>query len=183
MSPSLLRFVCLSVCVCACNASQNTGDDDEGPPPDATAGDGPRGDAPPTTIVPRAGTWTYADTPVSNTCPANTPVGEAGTFVIDQVTASSFRIVPGDGTAPFSCNLSGAAFDCPERASRTEDLTGSGIDAVIAVRARASGTFASSTHGTGDQSATATCSGTQCGVLGANTFPCSASVTFVIDAL
>lgn len=139
-------------------------------------------DAPQTSsVAPRAGAWQYSDTPVSNTCPPNTPLGEAGTFIIDQLTPTSFRIVPGDGTAAFPCSYDATGFSCPDRLSHVEDLRPS-LDALIMVHAVASGSFSSSTAGTGNQTATATCSGSQCNVLGANAFPCMAKVSFVITA-
>ncbi len=144
----------------------------------------PHADAPTQTggsVAPQAGAWRYSDTPVADTCPPNTPVGEAGTFVIDSLTPAAFRIVPGDGTAAFPCSYDATGFSCPDRLSHIEDLR-PGVDAVIDVHATASGTFSSAIHGTGNQSATATCTGTQCNVLGANTVPCMAKVQFVIDA-
>ena len=164
--------LCLVVAACGTNAQ---GDDDtHNPGPDGPPSSGP--------IQPRAGSWGYSDTPVSNTCPGNVRTGEAGMFVIADVTATGFRIVPGDGTAPFTCNLSNnGAFDCPDRVKDVEDLHPT-VDAVITVRAMANGVLSSATAGTGSQMATASCAGGGC-TLGGAAFPCSASVSFTIHAL
>ena len=150
----------------------NGGSSDPGAP-----GPGPGG----TPIQPVAGAWSYSDTPVSDTCPGNVDTQEAGTFAIDQVAATGFRIVPNDGTDPFDCTLSGAGFDCPDRIKTVDDLHPD-LDAVITVHGAVNGTFSSSGTGTGSQHANATCVGTDCNAAG-NVFPCSASVTFTIHAL
>ncbi len=160
---------------CASNSGDDTGPNPDG---NTTMGSdsGNNGD-----VQPRAGAWSYTDAPVSSTCPNNVPTEEAGSFVIDQVTASGFRVVPGDGTDPFPCTLGGGGnFDCPDRVKTVEDLRPS-LDAVITVHASASGSFSSATAGTGEQHADATCAGTQCNAAG-NVFPCAASVTFTIQA-
>lgn len=157
--------LCLVLAACATN---NSGDDD------------PIDPDPPGDIEPREGIWSYSDTPISNTCPANIDVGESGSFAIESVTATGFRIIPNDGTDPFDCTLDDGEFDCPDRVKTVEDLRPS-VDAVITVHARANGRFSSSTAGSGSQSADATCEGTQCNIAG-NVFPCSASVSFTIRA-
>jgi hypothetical protein len=148
---------------------------------DAGSNSGSDGGPPGGNAVPRAGAWQYNEvTPVSNTCPSNTPTIENGAFVIDTVTATSFRIVPNDGTAPFTCSLSSTGFDCPNRGNAVEDLH-PGLDAIVNAHAVANGSFSTSTHGTGRQEATVTCTGTQCNALGAS-FPCTIKVDFKIDA-
>ena len=132
-------------------------------------------------VQPVAGAWSYSDTPVSDTCPGDVKTEESGTFAIDSVTAAGFRIVPGDGTDPFACDLSGGDFNCPDRVKDVEDLRPS-VDAVITVHASATGTFSSTAAGTGSQNANATCAGADCDIQG-NVFPCSASVHFTIHTL
>jgi len=164
------------VAVAGCGSSS----DHHNPPPDGptTHSDAPQGMS---SVAPRAGLWDYSDTPVSNTCPPNTPTGQAGSFVIDQLIATSFRITPGDGTPAFPCSYDTAGFNCPDRLTHVEDLR-PGVDAVVSVHAVASGSFSSSTHGTGNQTATATCTGSQCDALGVGAFPCMAKVQFIITA-
>ncbi len=178
ITPRLVTLAALVLFGCGTNNSSSKPSGD----PDAAVGN-PHADAPTTSgsVAPRAGAWRYSDTPVSDTCPSNTPLGEAGTFVIDSLTPSAFRIVPGDGTAAFPCSYDATGFTCPDRLQHVEDLRPS-VDAVIDVHATATGSFSSATHGTGNQSATATCTGTQCNLLGANAFPCMAKVQFMIDA-
>jgi hypothetical protein len=136
---------------------------------------GPTGDS----ISPRGGSWSYGEvTPVSSTCSMNTPRGHEGDFLIDQVSASNFRIVPADSTAPFICSTNGAKFSCPNRASLVMDVPG--VDATITVHATASGTFSDTTHATGSQQATVDCAGSQCGIVGP--LPCTFAVNFEIHA-
>jgi hypothetical protein len=158
--------LCLVLAACVTN-NDDPGEDPFDPPP---TGD----------IEPEAGIWSYSDTPISNSCPGNVNVGEAGSFAIEAVTSTGFRIVPNDGTDPFDCTLDDGEFDCPDRVKDVEDLRPT-VDAVITVRARANGQFSSETFGAGEQSADATCEGTQCNAAG-NVFPCSASVSFTIRA-
>ncbi|MEJ7600541.1 MAG: hypothetical protein WKG01_21725 [Kofleriaceae bacterium] len=171
----MIRIAWLAVftTVVACGGN-GTNDDDN--PSDG----GPGSDGPSNAIRPRAGGWHYVEsTPVSSTCPTSTPSGEYGDFVIDEVGAASFRVVPADGTAPFTCT-STSGFDCPDRATAMRDYRPT-IDAVISAHATADGTFSSPVRGTGRQHVTVSCAGTQCTALG-NTFPCSIEVAFVIEA-
>src|SRR5258708_7646598 len=71
------------------------------------------------TILPLAGTWIYGPvTPLSTTCSTSIAQGESGPFTVDTVTASTFRVIPNDGTAPFTCtSLANSKFGCPNRAT------------------------------------------------------------------
>ena len=172
----MLRIAYLALfLLAACSDDGGTDNDptDGGPGSDGAGSD--------TSIRPRAGGWHYVEsTPVSSTCPGNAPTGEYGNFVIDQVGATSFRVVPGDGSAPFTCT-STSGFACPDRATAMQDYRPT-VDAVVTARATADGTFSSPTRGTGRQHVTVSCAGTQCNVLGA-TFPCAVEVAFVIETL
>jgi hypothetical protein len=170
----LLGLVCV---LAACGSNSNPpGDDDDDSMVDAGDDDDEGGGS----VAPQAGPWGYNDTLRSSTCPQNTPTGELGGFGIDQVTANTFRVLPNDGTAAFSCNFDSTGFECPDRGALTEDLRPT-IDAVITIDADASGVFPTSRSGNGEQSATVTCAGTQCAVLGA-TFPCTIVLDFTIEA-
>src|SRR5688500_1036745 len=80
--------------------------------------------------IPGTGERYYADvTEISGTC-AGGNEGVSGGFVIDAATQTSFHVIPGDGTNPFSCNINGASFSCPDRALYEEDLR-PGVDAVV----------------------------------------------------
>jgi hypothetical protein len=138
-------------------------------------------DSGPSSVSPRAGKWFYDETTkVSSTCSSTTPIGEAGAFVIDQVTPGSFRITPGDGSAPFTCTTTTTKFSCPNRASFVSDLRPS-VDAVVTGHATAEGKFSDATHGSGSQHATVDCVGTQCALVGP--MPCNFAVDFKILAL
>ena len=130
------------------------------------------------TISPLAGTWTYGElTPVSTTCNTTLAQGESGPFAIDTVTASSFRVVPNDGTVPFTCT-SGAngQFNCPNRATGKIDLRPSLIDAQLTIRVTATGVFLDNSRARGKQDAVVTCAGTQCSSVGP--MPCGFVVNF-----
>jgi hypothetical protein len=118
-------------------------------------------------------------TPVTSTCSAATPHGEAGDFAIDQVAAASFRIAPADGTAPFVCTADATGFHCPDRASFVMDYRPS-VNAVLTVHVTATGRFGDAAHGTGRQDAKVDCTGTQCALIGG--FPCNFTVDFAIEA-
>lgn len=170
---AFVGFVLAVTAACVTNAGKG---DDDGHGSGSGSGSGSGA-----TISPRAGTWRYGEiTPVSTTCNASTPRGEAGGFVVDQVIPASFRILPGDGTAPFTCTSSAAQFSCPNRASLVMDYHPS-LDAVLTIHATANGMFSDSSHATGRQSATVDCVGTDCIVLGS--LPCAFAVDFEIHAL
>jgi hypothetical protein len=173
----VLAFAVTAACVT--NAGDGGDGDGTGSGSGSGSGSGP-GSGPGNAISPRAGAWTYGEvTPVSTTCNATTPRGQNGDFGVDQVVAASFRIVPGDGTAPFTCTSNGAEFSCPNRASFFMDYR-PGVDAAITIRVTATGTFSDSSHATGRQNATVECTGTQCSVLGP--LPCNFAVDFAIRA-
>ena len=89
-----------------------------------------------TPITPQVGAGRYAEvTPVSSTCQAEVD-GEAGYFAIDAASTASFHVIPNDGTAPFTCSLAGARFNCPDRAAQAEDLRPT-VDAVLMMQASA----------------------------------------------
>jgi hypothetical protein len=167
----------------ACTVNNHGDDDDNGPGRDGGTGSGtdggPDSGSPGTPISPSAGLWTYRETtPVSSTCRTDVAHFEGGNFVIDQVVSAGFRIVPGDGTSPFTCSSNGAQFNCPDRIAFVQDNRPS-VDAVLTVHGTVTGTLSDTTHGTGQQAATVDCVGTQCALFG--TLPCQFTVSFVIQ--
>ena len=159
-------YLALALALAACTSNESA---DDAPPP------------PPGDVTPVAGTWGYQEiTKVSSNCPNDLSRFEGGNFLVDQVGGASFRIVPGDGTNPFSCSLGDASFDCPQRLADTIDER-PGADAVFTIQATADGRFSDSRHGSGRQDATVDCSGTACSLAGVP-FPCTFSVDFVIVA-
>ena len=132
-------------------------------------------------VVPQIGTWQYGQiSPISNSCGQAIPQSQYGNFQIDGAGATSFHVDPQDGTAPFTCTLNGASFDCPDRAAGSDDLHPA-YDAVVSFHATANGTFSTTTAGSGQQHATVSCSGSQCSQIAS--FPCQFAVSFSIDAL
>lgn len=129
-------------------------------------------------VVPVEGEWYYLDvTPISSNCSAGDD-GTAGDFGITAASAAGFTVIDGS-TDPFTCSLSGGAFNCPNRASAVEDLRPT-YDAVLTAHATAQGTFSSATRGSGTQEATVTCTGSACSLYG--TWPCNFKVSFQIAA-
>jgi hypothetical protein len=170
-----LLFVCFSLAAAACNNA--TGDDDGvgSDSPDAGTDPGPS----PTSVVPRTGTWYYADAnQVQNNCGYQID-GTAGDFMIDDASATKFHVDPDDGTEPFWCTLSNGSFVCPDRATQTEDLHPS-FDAVITAHASATGTFSAVNRASGRQTATVNCAGSGCSALGS--WPCTFKVDYDIAA-
>jgi hypothetical protein len=163
----------LLVCLVLAGCSNGDGDDMPGPGPDASPTNDP--------VTPKTGAWEYNEvTPVSSTCPQSISQGGTGNFGITSSSTAGFHVVPNDGTAPFDCNLTGKAFNCPDRAAAMQDLRPQ-IDAVLTARAVADGTFSAATAASGSQQATVTCAGTQCNATGAQ-FPCTFKVNFKIRA-
>jgi hypothetical protein len=115
---------------------------------------------------------------VSNTCRSEIAHFEEGNFEIDQVVPPNFRIVPRDGTAPFTCTSNGAQFSCPNRVSHVED---SYPNAVVTIHGTVTGTWSDSTHGSGQQAATVDCVGAECVLL--DPLPCQFTVSFKIRKL
>lgn len=168
-----MHKVLVSLVMIASGCVVHAQDPDPDPNPD------PDPDPLPSSPVPVIGVWHYTEvTPVSSTCGVVTQQIEEGSFGIDQASGTAFRVVPNDGTAPFTCNLAAAKFDCPNRATGTETYGG----ATLSYHATANGTFSDASHATGSQLATVTCAGTGCAAVGV-TFPCSFDVRFKIEAL
>jgi hypothetical protein len=132
-------------------------------------------------ISPRAGAWISGkSTVVSNTC-ATQPQDDDGAFssMIEQVAPTSFRVVPDDGTAPFTCTTSDAQYSCPNVASLAMDYHPS-FDAVLTIHAAATVTLTDSSHGSVRLETTLDCSGMQCGMFGS--LPCSTTFEVPIQA-
>jgi hypothetical protein len=182
-SLGLVLALVFSACVVNDKGDNGSGDDtgssgsgDTGSNGGGSSGGGGSGNA-----APQMGGWNYTGvTVVSNTCNPSINHGEAGNFAIDQVAATGFRILPNDGTAPFTCTLNKGTFACPDRASFVQDYRPS-VNAVVTVHVTANGTFSDATHGTGRQAGTVDCAGTSCSALG--TLPCTFTQDFAIRTL
>jgi hypothetical protein len=172
----------------------DAGDDDSGD----TGGDGDGGDGgdggdrdgggdPGGDADPRSGSWGYAEyAPNRNDCNLDPSYGNGGgRFALDNHGDGSFTVVPSDGTDPFDCTLDGASFACPDRATEAEQLDGD-YDATLIGHAVADGVFATDESGSGTQTATISCAGSDCALaeaaLGVD-FPCTLEVDFVIEYL
>lgn len=84
-----------------------------------------------------------------------------------------------DGAEPFECTLNGADFTCPSRLQ--EEISETGVDAVVTVNVNAQGTFDSNEAASGYQTAEFTCTGADCTDVEAQynvSFPCSYSQYF-----
>jgi len=175
------RFALIASLVTGCVTHDNKGDDvgDDGGGSGSGSGQGSGSGSGGGSISPTAGSWYYDEvTQVATTCPTGVNHGEAGDFSIDQVVAAGFRVIPVDGTDPFTCSLTGKSFDCPNRASFTQGYPG----ATVTVHSTATGVFSAANRATGHQDATVDCVGTGCAALGGTAFPCTFKVHFTIAA-
>lgn len=130
------------------------------------------------TMLPVVGGWDYKETSmVSGTCNAKFRQFEDGAFGVDSVTATTFRIVPRNGTPAFTCtsNANGG-FSCPNRASLNLSFRSLGLDMSLNMRAIVSGVFVSNRHVLGKQDLVINCSGALCPLVGPN--PCGYVVNF-----
>lgn len=130
---------------------------------------------------PEAGPWVYIDQGATeNDCTFLEDLSQgAGDFVVDNPGDGTFRIVPGDGTDPFECELSaGGSYECDERF--VESIAQPGIDASLDVLISADGTTTSNSM-EGDQQGRIVCEGADCGAAEAllgTTLPCSFVIPF-----
>lgn len=176
--------LCLTTAACTYN---DAGDDDTGDSGDSGDGGdtGDTGDGDPGGDVdPVSGVWGYAEyAPNRNDCNLDDSYGNGGGgFGLENHGDGTFTIIPNDGTDPFLCTLDGAAFDCPDRATEEADLAG-GYDAHLTGHATAEGSFDTDTHGSGTQTATISCQGSDCQLAAEVldiSFPCHLEVDFVI---
>ena len=160
----------------------DNGDDGDGGD-SGDSGDGPAGDD----ADPRSGEWHYAEWVANrNDCNLDEDYGNGnGSFGIDNHGDGTFTVIPGDGSDPFLCNIDGDSFDCPNRATEEEELD-SDYDATLVGQAVADGMFSTDERGSGTQTATVDCEGSDCGLaevaLGID-FPCTLEADFVIEYL
>jgi hypothetical protein len=129
------------------------------------------------TVLPVAGSWDYKETStVSGTCNAKFRQFEDGAFTVDSVTSTGFRIVPRNGTPPFSClvNTSGG-FNCPTRAALNLSFRPV-VDVALNMRASATGVFVNNRLVLGKQNLVINCTGSHCPIVGPS--PCGYLVNF-----
>jgi hypothetical protein len=138
-----------------------------------------------TAVEPRTGAWDYSEyQPSVNDCDIPDDYGNGGGgFGLINDGGGTFRVLPNDSTDPFDCNLDGADFDCPDRATE-EAVIDPGLDALLVGQATAEGTFSDPENASGSQTAIVDCQGADCAAVEAATgadFPCTFTVNFVID--
>ncbi len=130
---------------------------------------------------PEAGAWVYIDQGATeNDCTfLENPSQGAGDFVVENPGDGTFRIVPGDDTDPFECDLSGGGnFECDERF--VESITQPGVDASLEVLVSADGTTTTNAMDA-VQRGRIVCEGADCGAAEAllgTTLPCSFVIPF-----
>jgi len=164
----------------------DTGDTGDGDTGDGDTGDGDTGDGNNNgDAVPTSGVWGYAEyAPNRNDCNLDETYGNGGGgFGLENHGDGTFTVIPNDGTDPFVCILDGSSFDCPDRATESEEID-SDYDATLIGHAVAEGMFDTDELGSGTQTATIACQGSDCGLaetaLGID-FPCTLEVDFVIE--
>lgn len=170
--------------------SDDPGDSGDDSDDDASSdGDDPGDDSDdssdgPDVVDPRSGAWEYSEyTPVSNDCDIPVEYGNGGGgFGLVSNGDGSFTVFPNDDTAAFDCELEGADFVCPDRATERAEIAP--YDAVLVGQASAEGTFSDDENASGSQTAVIECEGADCSLLEQVTgaeFPCNFEVDFVID--
>ena len=131
-------------------------------------------------IEPRSGTWIIAnDEVLEDTCQIPGVGPTDGEFTVFEQDDGKLIIDPEDGTDPFVCTLDDASFDCPERLSARESI--SGFDAEVIVHGRAEGAFDDDESASGVQHGRIECEGSDCDALAAaqgTSVPCEMSVSF-----
>lgn len=174
-----------------------SGDDGDGADDGDDSGDDPGGDVSgdgddpgddssdgPGAVDPRSGAWDYSEyTPISNDCDIPDDYGDGGGGFGLVASGDGFRVLPDDGTDPFDCELDGADFVCPDRATERAEIDPA-YDAVLVGQASAEGTFSGDENASGRQTAVIDCDGDDCALLEQVTgaeFPCTFEVDFVID--
>lgn len=134
---------------------------------------------------PVAGTWAFVNGEVTvQTCGDVIPIEVAsGDFTIAVVDDAAFTVDPGDGADPFTCDLDGDDFSCPERLQ--EKIKVASFDATLLVHVTAAGAFTSERAASGRQDATISCTGEACPqaeFYAKTTFPCEVSAAFTASA-
>ncbi len=129
---------------------------------------------------PTPGVWSYDETGASmNSCNYDGVVSNGGGSFRLVAEGDGYRIQPEDGSAPFTCSLSGDELDCPDRAAVEEEL--SGLDAKLVIHVVASATVDSDSELSGTQTGSVTCVGEDCAAVAATvgaSLPCDFSVDF-----
>lgn len=173
------RLSCFTLfLVLSCLAPAGCGDDGGGGDGDGD-GDGDVDAAGPS-VAPRTGTWDYDEYDTTGgSCDLSSQLNSDGQFGLVYEGGALFQIIPGDGTAPFNCNLSGASFDCPDRATAT--YSEQGVDALVSGQARVDGNFATAESASGVQTVDVACTGSDCAVVATalgTSFPCTFEADF-----
>jgi hypothetical protein len=131
---------------------------------------------------PRPGTWIFTATQVTrNTCNHQALIPTNATiFTVSAVDWNGvFQIQMGSGLKPWSCEMDGKAFECPEQAAPDVDILG--LEATMAVLWIWRGAFVNSTEMTGELSGNVGCYGVECTQAAQNlgtSFPCSFTAQF-----
>ncbi len=167
-------------------AAPAPGDDDDSVDDDDDDSAGDDDDSAGGPVVPVAGGWSWGTAIVftANTCgyslnelPPVLTLSDAGSgaWQVDFQTS---------GVPVLDCSLAEAILSCPEN-SMDDDLSSSGLDAIVTTRVSLETTFSSSVMGSADISWDLSCAGTQClyaqSELGVYTLPCGSEFTLSIS--
>jgi hypothetical protein len=172
----------LALVGCSSTTVVNNGGGDGGGSSSSSSGGSSSSSSGGSSATPDSGVWNYSDVKrTTDSCHIPQLRDPDGNFTLQAGAGGSFTITPGDGTDPFTCSASGGKFSCPDRAAQKEDLTSSGVNAVVVAHATASGDVVSSTKLSGKQDVQVSCTGTDCSKVAqtaGTTFPCAISITF-----
>ena len=130
------------------------------------------------TVVPEQGFWFYDETQITTNCNLPVPRTVSGTFFIDVLTTTSYRVFPGDGASSFLCGLNNASFSCPNRLVAQDAIL---VDnAVLTFTVSVLGAYSDSRHGLGKQDVAVACTGSGCSTVGV---PCGFVRNFAVIKL
>lgn len=132
------------------------------------------------TVLPVQGFWLYEELPpITTNCDTDVPRAETDLVFVTHLSATSYRVTPGEGRPSYTCTLINAQFNCPDR--RTTEIDIFGLDADLTFQSSATGLYADSRRGTGKVDVGVTCSGFHCGVF--SPMPCGYVHNFNARAL
>lgn len=133
-------------------------------------------------ISPESGTWSYDEQKPSGCGDSSQYLRDGdGTFLVDNNGDGSFTVDPQDGGEIFDCDLNGDNYDCPERLSRSFDLSAFGLQGTASLHVSVKGEFSSNDETSGTQTGRLECQGSGCPTVASQlgtSFPCSVSVDY-----
>jgi hypothetical protein len=132
------------------------------------------------TVLPVEGFWLYDELPpITTNCDTGVPRAESDLVLVTRISATSYRVLPGEGRPSFVCTMTDAKFTCPDR--ETIEIDVFGLDADLTFQVSSTGVYSDPRRGQGKQDVAVSCSGSHCGVF--DPMPCGYVHNFTARAL